>query len=73
MFTVETYHSHSRITTWGKQRPKGRVAHIRWDSRPVVRRIVRWVDDVGRGKEEKRQTLTKAEFVEGGTVGSAPK
>jgi hypothetical protein len=45
------------------------VAHIRWDSRPVLRRVVRWVDNVSRGKEDRRQTPTKAEFVEGGTIG----
>jgi len=45
------------------------VAHIRWDSAPVVRRIVRWVGNVASGKEDLRQTLTKAEFVVGGTVG----
>ena len=48
------------------------VAHIRWDYRPAGRRIVRWVDNVSRDKVDKRQTLTKAEFVEGGTVGPAP-
>ncbi len=45
------------------------VAHIRWDSRQVVSRIVRWADDVARGKDDRRQTLTKAEFIEGGTIG----
>lgn len=49
------------------------VAHIHWDARPVVRRIVRWIDNVARGKEDKRQTLTKAKFIEGGTIGAAPK
>jgi DNA-binding LacI/PurR family transcriptional regulator/biotin operon repressor len=49
------------------------VAHIRWDFRPVVHRIVTWANNVSRGKEDKRQTLTKAEFVEGGTMGRAPK
>lgn len=48
------------------------VAHIHWDARPVVRRIARWIDNVARGKEDKRQTLTKAVFVEGGTLGAAP-
>lgn len=47
------------------------VAHMRWDSKPVVRRIVRWADNVSRGKEDKRQTLTPAEFVPGGTMGPA--
>ncbi len=49
------------------------VAHIRWSSRPVVNRIVRWVNNVSQGKEDTRQTLIKAEFIEGGTVGVAPK
>lgn len=48
------------------------VAHIRWNPRPVVQRILRWVGNVARGKEDRRQTLTKAEFVDGGTVGPAP-
>ena len=47
------------------------VAHIRWDSRPVVRRIVRWAANVSCGKEDLRQTLTPAEFVRGGTIGPA--
>ena len=36
------------------------------------RRIVRWADNVARGKDDRRQTLTKAEFVEGGTIGPVP-
>ncbi len=47
------------------------VAHIRWESRPVVRRIVNWVANVSRGKTDKRQTVTAAEFVSGGTIGPA--
>lgn len=47
------------------------VAHIRWDHRPVVRRIVRWVSKVARGKDDRSKTLTKAEFIEGGTIGPA--
>ncbi len=43
------------------------VAHIRWDSRRVVRRA----DNLSRGKKDLRQTLTPAEFVEGGTIGPA--
>jgi hypothetical protein len=56
-----------RVFTWCKPT----VAHINWDSRPVMRRIVRWVDNVACGKRDLRQTLTKAVFVEGGTVGVA--
>jgi DNA-binding LacI/PurR family transcriptional regulator len=47
------------------------VSHIRWDSGPVVRRIVKWVADVGCRKKNQRQTLTSAEFVRGGTIGPA--
>lgn len=45
------------------------VAHIHWDSGPVLRRVLRWVDRVSHGKEDLRQTLTPAEFVPGGTIG----
>lgn len=45
------------------------VSHIRWDSGPVLRRVVRWAGHVARGKEDLRQTMTKAEFVTGGTIG----
>ena len=48
------------------------VAHIRWESQQVARRIVRWADNIARGKDDRRQTLTKAEFIEGGTIGPAP-
>lgn len=41
------------------------------DSRPVVRGVVRWANDVARGREERRQVLTEAGFVEGGTIGPA--
>ena len=47
------------------------ITHIRWDSRPLVRRIVRWAANVARGKNDRRQSFTKAEFVEGGTIGPA--
>jgi DNA-binding LacI/PurR family transcriptional regulator len=49
------------------------VAHIHWDPRPLVQRILRWVSNVARGRKDLRQTLTKAEFVDGGTVGPVPK
>jgi DNA-binding LacI/PurR family transcriptional regulator len=47
------------------------VSHIHWDSRPVVLRTVRWVTNVSQGKEDLRQTLTTAVFVQGGTIGPA--
>jgi DNA-binding LacI/PurR family transcriptional regulator len=45
------------------------VAHIHWEPRQVVRRIVRWAANVARGKEDLRQTMTPAKFIEGGTIG----
>lgn len=45
------------------------ISHIRWDSRPLVSRMVRWAGHVARGKEDKEQRTTQAEFVEGGTIG----
>ena len=47
------------------------VAHVRWDTRPVVQRVLRWVGNIAQGKDDCEQTLTKAEFVDGGTVGPA--
>lgn len=49
------------------------VSHIRWDPKPVVKRIVRWADRISRGKTDLRQSMTRAEFVEGGTVGPVPR
>jgi DNA-binding LacI/PurR family transcriptional regulator len=45
------------------------VACMRWDMRPVTRRIVNWAANVSRGKTDFTQTLTPAEFVPGGTIG----
>jgi DNA-binding LacI/PurR family transcriptional regulator/biotin operon repressor len=47
------------------------VSHIRWNSRPVVRRILQWAANLSRGRSDLRQTLTPAEFVRGGTIGPA--
>lgn len=47
------------------------VAHIRWEAQPVINRILRWVDNISLGKEDLRQTLTPAEYIQGGTIGPA--
>jgi DNA-binding transcriptional regulator YhcF (GntR family) len=44
-------------------------SHIRWDYRPVVRLVVRWVKKVAQGKADRRKSGTESEFVEGGTIG----
>lgn len=48
------------------------IAHIQWDHRAIVRRIVRWVDNVSQGKDDRRKSFSKATFVEAGTIGPAP-
>ncbi len=48
------------------------VAHIAWDPRPVVRRIVRWANNLANGRTDRRQSFSKAVYVDGGTVGPAP-
>ena len=45
------------------------ISHIRWDPRPVVRRIVRWAAAVSRHQTDLKQALFPAEFVTGGTIG----
>lgn len=47
------------------------IAHITWESGPVLRRVQQWATNVGRGRKDLRQTLAAAEFVEGGTIGPA--
>ncbi len=49
------------------------IAHIHWESQLVARRIVRWANNVARGKDDRRQTFTKAAFIDGGTIGPPPK
>ena len=45
------------------------IAHIRYDIRAVLRRVVRWADNVARGMDDRQQSFTKADFVDGGTIG----
>jgi DNA-binding LacI/PurR family transcriptional regulator len=48
------------------------IAHIRWASRPLIRRVVRWAGNISKGKQDLQQTSTNAEFIEGATVGPVP-
>ena len=52
---------------------KPTIAHINWHKEPVIHRIVKWVINTNRGKEDRKHTRTKAEFVDGGTIGPIPK
>lgn len=46
------------------------VTHIYWDTRPMVRRVVRWAANASIGRVDLRQIWTPAEFVLGGTIAS---
>jgi DNA-binding LacI/PurR family transcriptional regulator len=50
----------------------GGFAHMTWDNSLIVRRVVRWVAAVGRGRADRKTTNYPAEFVLGGTIGPAP-
>ena len=45
------------------------VAHVQWDCAPVLRRVVQWANHIAKGKKDLSQTLTKAKFIDGGTIG----
>ena len=49
------------------------ISHGRWNDQLMVNRIVRWANNIRRGKEDTRQSKIDAEFIEGGTVGVVPK
>lgn len=49
------------------------IAHIRWDSGALPGRVMRWVNQVARGRDDRRQTFINAELIEGGTMGPAPR
>lgn len=48
------------------------MAHLALDSGPWIRRAVRWAENVAAGAEDHRKAISKARFVEGGTMGPAP-
>jgi DNA-binding LacI/PurR family transcriptional regulator/DNA-binding transcriptional regulator YhcF (GntR family) len=47
------------------------VAHIRWSHESIVRRVLRWAENVAHGKDDRRQTFTLGKYIDGGTVGPA--
>jgi DNA-binding LacI/PurR family transcriptional regulator/biotin operon repressor len=56
--------------TFAWSRPS--IAHTHWETGPVVRRVVQWVNNIASGKDDRKQTLTKAVFIDGGTIGPVP-
>jgi len=49
------------------------ISHIEYESGTWARNIVRWVNGVAHGKNERRKIFNEARFVEGGTIGSVPR
>lgn len=49
------------------------IAHVVWENRPILRRIVRWAANVSRGRRDVLQSLTPTSIYEGGTIGPAKK
>lgn len=48
------------------------IAHIDWDERPILQRIMQWAGHVAVGKTDHRQSRSKSRFIHGGTIGPAP-
>lgn len=46
------------------------VSHVHWESAPIVQRMVSWVHNVSRGKDDQRQSSIPAKLVPGGTIDS---
>ena len=45
------------------------VAHMRWDPKPVIRRVARWVEAVRKGKPDRKTIDFPAKFIPGGSIG----
>ena len=52
---------------------KPSVSYVHWDYNPLVRRMVRWTNNVAKGRNDRRQFTTEARFFEGGSIGPALK
>lgn len=48
------------------------VSHVRTATRTLVPRVARWAENVAKGREDRRETLIRSVFIEGGTIGPAP-
>lgn len=45
------------------------VSHVSWSIQPLIRHVMRWVDNISSGKKDLRQSMVNATFIEGGTIG----
>ena len=49
------------------------ISHVGWNDQLMVDRIARWAKNISHGKEDTRQTMIDAKFIEAGTVGPVAK
>jgi DNA-binding transcriptional regulator YhcF (GntR family) len=49
------------------------LAHYSFNLNSLNRRVVRWAKQIALGKDDRRQIFITAKFVDGGTIGPAPK
>jgi DNA-binding LacI/PurR family transcriptional regulator len=49
------------------------VSHFKWDSRALVRRVMRWAVKADRGLRDVEHSIVPATFVSGSTIGPASK
>jgi DNA-binding LacI/PurR family transcriptional regulator len=49
------------------------IAHMRWNSAAVSKRILRWASAVSKGKTDRKKIYTPAKFISGGSIGPAQK
>lgn len=47
------------------------ISHIRWEMAPLIRRVVKWANNLAQGKTDIKQSTSRAQFVRGGTIGPA--
>jgi len=48
------------------------ITHISWDARPLIKRVVKWTNNISRGKVDRRKKGIKAKLIAGGTIGPVP-
>lgn len=48
------------------------ISHIDWDAKPLLAAVMRWAQNIRKGKDVRRTNAIKAEFIGGGTIGPSP-
>ena len=47
------------------------IANIQWKNEPIIRRITRWMDDLQKGRNDRKTINFPADFVRTGSIGPA--